>query len=47
MYTKVRAVHPALAESMKYVDMNDYTFARLAAEMEKEKNQKMLGRTQI
>ncbi len=47
MYTKVRAVHPSLAEAMRFVDMNDYTFARLAAEMEKEKMQKTLGKTQL
>ncbi len=42
MYTKVRAVHPALAESLRFVDMNDYTFARLEAEMKKENKQKKL-----
>ena len=42
MYVKIRAVHPALAEYMKFVDMNDYSLARLEAEMRKEKQQKTL-----
>jgi len=33
MYQKVNEVHPALAEHMRYVDMNDYALGRLQAEM--------------
>lgn len=32
IYTQVRAVHPALAEGMRYVDLADYTLERLDAE---------------
>ena len=32
IYTQVRAVHPALAEGMRYVDMSDYPLERLDAE---------------
>lgn len=36
MYQKVKDVHPALAETMRYVDMNDYALGRLQAEIKNE-----------
>lgn len=32
IYTQIRAVHPTLAEGMRYVDMTDYALERLDAE---------------
>ena len=32
IYTQIRAVHPALAEGMRFVDMGDYELERLDAE---------------
>ncbi len=42
MYVKIRAVHPLLVKYMKFVDMNDYSLARLEAEMRQEKKQQTL-----
>lgn len=32
IYTHIRAVHPALAEPMRFVDLSDYALERLDAE---------------
>lgn len=32
MYRQIRAVHPTLAKGLRFVDLNDYTLERLAAE---------------
>ena len=32
IYKRIRAVHPALAEGMRFVDMSDYELERLDAE---------------
>lgn len=37
MYEQVKAVHPQLAEGMRFVDMDDYGLGRLQAEIRKEK----------
>jgi len=42
MYKRVKEVHPALAEYMKFVDMNDYELARIGAEMERDQNKHLI-----
>jgi thymidylate synthase ThyX len=37
MFKKVRAVHPNIAEFMKFIDMKDYDFERLEAEKRLDK----------
>jgi thymidylate synthase ThyX len=36
IYRQIQAVHPALAEGMRFVDMQDYHLARLAAEQRQD-----------
>ena len=42
MFRKVKEVHPALAEYMKFVNLNDYSLGRLNAEQRQE-NKQMAG----
>jgi thymidylate synthase ThyX len=39
MFRKVKEVHPALAEYMKFVDLNEYSLGRLNAEQRQENKQ--------
>ena len=44
MFRKVKEVHPALAEYMKFVDLNEYSLGRLNAEQHQE-NKQNAGKT--
>ena len=39
MFRKVKEVHPALAEYMKFVNLNEYSLGRLNAEQRQENKQ--------
>jgi thymidylate synthase ThyX len=43
MYRQIRAVHPALAEGMQFVDMHTYALERLAAEQRLDEKQQQRG----
>ncbi len=48
MYRQIAAVHPVLAEGMRFVDMNDYALERLDAERRlDEKRRKLFGEQQV
>jgi hypothetical protein len=45
IYTLVRAVHPALAAGMHFVDMGGYSLERLQAERRLDEKMRRLGVT--
>ncbi|MCS6940378.1 MAG: FAD-dependent thymidylate synthase [Roseiflexus sp.] len=44
MYRQIAAVHPLLAEGMRFVDMNEYALERLDAERRLDEKRRQLGR---
>jgi cytidylate kinase len=46
MYRQIAAVHPLLAEGMRFVDMNDYALERLDAERRLDEKQRKLTEEQ-
>ncbi len=47
MFRQIKAVHPALAEGIQFVDLNDYPLERLAAEQRLDQKLRDLGGTAL